>query len=142
MNNFEFYNPVKLVFGNGESSKIGEYAKGIGSCALIVSYKNVEFYGDLFEKIKLYPILLILGACNDAENTLNKEENESAAEKINPAEKCKKTVCKLKSPAKNAERDVCYTEVKSHINEALHSRAEEHFKIAISDFVDDFLECG
>ena len=51
MNNFEFYNPVKLVFGNGESEKIGVYAKGIGTCALIVSYSNVDFYGDLFEKI-------------------------------------------------------------------------------------------
>jgi len=52
MNNFEFYNPVKLVFGNGESKKVGEYAKGIGKTALIVSYTKVDFYGDLFDKIK------------------------------------------------------------------------------------------
>ncbi len=52
MNNFEFYNPVKIVFGNGESKKIGEYAKDYGTCALIVSYTQVDFYGNLFDKIK------------------------------------------------------------------------------------------
>lgn len=52
MNNFEFYNPVKLVFGNGESKKIGQYAKGLGKCALIVSYSKVDFYGDLFDTVK------------------------------------------------------------------------------------------
>jgi len=52
MNNFEFYNPVKLVFGDGEHKKIGEYADGLGKCALIVSYTGVDFYGDLFEEIK------------------------------------------------------------------------------------------
>lgn len=52
MNNFEFYNPVKLVFGNGESNKVGAYAKGLGKCALIVSYTQVDFYGDLFDRIR------------------------------------------------------------------------------------------
>lgn len=51
MNNFEFFNPVKLVFGNGESEKLGEYCRGMGEYALIVSYKQVDFYGDLFERI-------------------------------------------------------------------------------------------
>ena len=52
MNNFEFYNPVKLVFGNGESKNIGKYAQGLGKTALIVSYTKVDFYGDLFDRIK------------------------------------------------------------------------------------------
>lgn len=48
MNNFEFYNPVKLVFGAGELKRIGELSKGYGKRALIVSYSVVDFYGDLF----------------------------------------------------------------------------------------------
>jgi hypothetical protein len=52
MNNFEFYNPVKLVFGKGEAERVGEYAKGLGKVALIVSYREVGFYGDLFDRLK------------------------------------------------------------------------------------------
>lgn len=52
MNNFEFYNPVKLVFGNGESKNIGKYAEKLGKTALIVSYTKVDFYGDLFDRLK------------------------------------------------------------------------------------------
>lgn len=51
MNNFEFFNPVKLVYGAGEVSKIGFYAKDYGKKALIVSYTEVGFYGDLFERV-------------------------------------------------------------------------------------------
>ena len=52
MNDFEFYNPVKLVFGNGEVKRIGELVKGIGKIALIVSYKNVDFCKDVINSIK------------------------------------------------------------------------------------------
>ncbi len=51
MNNFELYNPVQVVFGPGEVSRIGEKSKGIGTKALIVTYKEVGFYGDLFDRI-------------------------------------------------------------------------------------------
>ena len=51
MNNFECYNPVRLVFGNGEAERLGAHATGLGKKALIVSYANVEFYGDLFERL-------------------------------------------------------------------------------------------
>lgn len=51
MNNFEFFNPVKIVFGAGEVSKIGQYTAGFGKKALIVSYSIVDFYGDLFDRI-------------------------------------------------------------------------------------------
>ena len=51
MNNFEFYNPVKIVFGPGEVRQIGAEAARYGKRALIVSYTEVGFYGDLFERI-------------------------------------------------------------------------------------------
>ena len=54
MNNFEFYNPVKLIFGKGEIKSIGNHASALGKRALIVSYKKVDFYGDLFEKLRGY----------------------------------------------------------------------------------------
>ncbi len=51
MNNFEFYNPVKVVFGSEALEVVGEKAKEIGSKALIVSYTDRSFYGDLFDEI-------------------------------------------------------------------------------------------
>lgn len=51
MNNFEFYNPVKVIFGAGELIKIGGETARYGKKALIVSYTKVGFYGDLFERI-------------------------------------------------------------------------------------------
>lgn len=51
MNNFEFYNPVKIIFGAGEVGTIGTHASQYGKRALIVSYSVVDFYGDLFERI-------------------------------------------------------------------------------------------
>jgi len=51
MNNFEFYNPVKILFGAGEVARIGEAAKPYGKRALLVSYETVDFYGDLFTRI-------------------------------------------------------------------------------------------
>lgn len=51
MNNFECYNPVKLIFGAGEVCRIGEQAKEYGTRALIVSYQDVSFYGNLFDRI-------------------------------------------------------------------------------------------
>lgn len=51
MNSFEFYNPVKIVFGAGEAARVGEFAAQYGKRALIVSYSEVGFYGDLFERV-------------------------------------------------------------------------------------------
>lgn len=51
MNHFEFYNPVKIIFGDGEVARIGEAAAAYGKKALIVSYDKVDFYGDLFDRI-------------------------------------------------------------------------------------------
>lgn len=52
MNNFEFYNPVKVIFGKDERNNIGQYAAQIGKRALIVSYTVVDFYGDLFSRMQ------------------------------------------------------------------------------------------
>lgn len=51
MNEFEFYNPVKIIFGAGRVDCIGEQAKEYGTRALIVSYADVGFYGNLFDRI-------------------------------------------------------------------------------------------
>ena len=51
MNNFELYNPVKVIFGAGETKRIGEAVSAWGRHALIVSYAVVDFYGDLFDRI-------------------------------------------------------------------------------------------
>lgn len=51
MNPFVCYNPVKLIFGAGETRRIGEEAALCGTHALIVSYAKVDFYGDLFDRI-------------------------------------------------------------------------------------------
>ena len=51
MNNFEYFNPVKIIYGPGEVLKIGTETARFGKKALIVSYSDVGFYGDLFDRI-------------------------------------------------------------------------------------------
>lgn len=51
MNSFEFYNPVKVIYGASEVTKIGVEAKNYGKKALIVSYTEIGFYGDLFDRV-------------------------------------------------------------------------------------------
>lgn len=51
MNNFEFYNPVKVIFGAGEVRRVGGEACQYGKHALIVSYADASFFGDLFQRI-------------------------------------------------------------------------------------------
>jgi len=46
MTDFEYFNPVKIVFGKGNLSKLGEEAKKYGSRILLVSYERpspIEF---------------------------------------------------------------------------------------------------
>ena len=38
MKNFELYNPVRVIFGNGESEDLGRHVAGLGKKALVVSY--------------------------------------------------------------------------------------------------------
>lgn len=51
MNAFEYYNPVKVIFKENSVDCIGKEAAAYGNTALIVSYKDVSFFGDLFEII-------------------------------------------------------------------------------------------
>ena len=43
MENFSYYNPVKVIFGNGTLREIGREAAAIGKKALLVSYKDISF---------------------------------------------------------------------------------------------------
>ncbi|OHB57423.1 MAG: hypothetical protein A2Y07_04365 [Planctomycetes bacterium GWF2_50_10] len=53
MNNFEFYNPVKVVFGPGEIAKTGIEAAKIGKKALLVTYQEHSFFQGLIDRITL-----------------------------------------------------------------------------------------
>lgn len=52
MNSFEYYNPVRILFGAGELKKIGEEAKKLGNKVCIVSYKDLNFLKPLISKIE------------------------------------------------------------------------------------------
>ncbi len=41
MNNFDFYNPVRVHFGPGNVRKVGEYAKELGKRVCLVSYREL-----------------------------------------------------------------------------------------------------
>jgi alcohol dehydrogenase len=49
---FEFYNPVHIIFGAGEVQRAGAEAKKLGSKALLVSYREHRFFGDLLDNIQ------------------------------------------------------------------------------------------
>lgn len=52
MNNFEFYNPTKIVFGPGEVIKIGKNAAQWGKKALLVTSRSSVIKLGIFEKVK------------------------------------------------------------------------------------------
>jgi len=49
---FEFYNPVRVIFGAGKVASAGTEAAKLGRKALLVSYKNHDLLADLLEKIE------------------------------------------------------------------------------------------
>jgi len=51
MNNFEYYNPVRVIFGAGEIKRVGEETRKLGKRACMVSYKDLMFLEPLMEKI-------------------------------------------------------------------------------------------
>ncbi|MCT4544839.1 MAG: iron-containing alcohol dehydrogenase [Vallitalea sp.] len=53
MNKFEYYNPVKVMFGEDAVEQIGVQAKEYGKKVMIVSYTDISFYGNLFDRIHL-----------------------------------------------------------------------------------------
>jgi len=52
MNNFEYYNPVRVFFGPGVVLKVGTLAKDLGKVVCLVSYKNLDFLEPLCSKVK------------------------------------------------------------------------------------------
>ncbi len=52
MNNFEFYNPVHIIFGAGEIQRVGQEAKKLGKKALLVTYSEHDFFSELLGTIE------------------------------------------------------------------------------------------
>jgi len=52
MQNFELYNPVRVIFGSGESKNVGKYAAALGSRALVISYEEHGFFTDLLTAVE------------------------------------------------------------------------------------------
>ena len=52
MKNFEYYNPVRILFGPGEVERIGAEASKFGKKVCLVSYKKIDFLHPLLERIK------------------------------------------------------------------------------------------
>lgn len=52
MNSFEYYNPVRILFGAGELKKIGQEAKKLGNKVCIVSYKNLNSLRSVISRIE------------------------------------------------------------------------------------------
>lgn len=51
MENFEYYNPVKVVFGDGVLEQIGSYAAQYGTKAMLVTYTECAFFAKTIETI-------------------------------------------------------------------------------------------
>lgn len=54
MKNFEYYNPVRVIFGAGELNRIGVEAKLLGQKVCLVSYKELSFLQPLMERIRTF----------------------------------------------------------------------------------------
>ena len=52
MNNFEFFNPVRVIFGAGSLKQIGKETKKIGTKVLLVTYSDHKFLDPVIEKIE------------------------------------------------------------------------------------------
>lgn len=51
MNRFEYYNPVRVIFGAGELNNLGKEAKSLGNKVCLVSYKELLFLEPLMDRI-------------------------------------------------------------------------------------------
>ncbi len=52
MQSFELYNPVRVIFGAGESKNIANHVKALGKKALIISYDDISFLESLLKDVK------------------------------------------------------------------------------------------
>lgn len=51
MKNFVLYNPVRVIFGNGESGDVGKHVEGMGKKAMIVSYESHDLLTPLLDRV-------------------------------------------------------------------------------------------
>lgn len=51
MTNFDYYLPTRVVFGENSVKEVGRIASQYGKRALVISYDDISFYGDLFQTI-------------------------------------------------------------------------------------------
>lgn len=52
MNDFNYYNPVNVIFGETSLDELAKCTKELGTKVLIVSYEDTSFYGDLINFIR------------------------------------------------------------------------------------------
>jgi len=52
VNRFEFHNPVRLIFGEGQVSRVGREAAGLGAKAVIVSYAEPGALGEVLATVE------------------------------------------------------------------------------------------
>ena len=52
MENFEYYNPVHVVFGEDSLEKVGQHAALYGKNALLVTYKKCDYFEKTIERIE------------------------------------------------------------------------------------------
>ncbi len=52
MNNFDFYNPVRVRFGAGQLESVGDIARKAGQCACIVSYRELGPLKPVCDKVE------------------------------------------------------------------------------------------
>lgn len=86
MNNFEYYNPVHVIFGAGELQRIGEEAKKLGRNVCLVSYKELNFLKPLMDRIEN----LLKGAGLNVYTFYEAEPNPEISTIAYGAEFCKK----------------------------------------------------
>jgi alcohol dehydrogenase YqhD (iron-dependent ADH family) len=85
MNNFEFYNPVHVIFGAGEINRLGQETKKIGTKALLVSYKNHSFFSEQLIKAEK----LLQGSDVDVVTYFGISENPKMSEVVKGVAVCK-----------------------------------------------------
>jgi len=68
---FEFHNPVRIIFGRGELSRAGTEAAALGGKAMLVSYKEHEFFAELLAELRGLLEAAGVGVCGFFEITPN-----------------------------------------------------------------------
>jgi len=86
---FEFYNPVRVIFGAGKVAAAGAEAAKLGKKALLVSYRDCDFCADLLEKVEA----LMKGEGLDVATFFEVEDNPEVTTAARGAELAKQQEC-------------------------------------------------